>query len=110
MRKLAIGLVGSVVLLLGACFLLPERFVFNAPAANLLFGTMVDSPPESALDRRIHSPEGFSLSFYAVDVPNARFLRFTASGDLLVSQPRRGQLKIGKGAKRPPQQVAVVPA
>ena len=92
MKKLGISLAILAILAFGACFLLPERFAFNAPTAHLLFGFTVDSPPESALGGRIHAAPGFSVNFFAVDVPNARFLRFTPSGDLLVSQPRKGQV------------------
>jgi len=92
LKKLGIGLASLVALAFGACFLLPERFVFNAPAANLLFGVTVNSPPKSALGGRIQAARGFTVGFFAVGVPNARFLRFTPDGDLLVSQPRKGQI------------------
>lgn len=37
-------------------------------------------------------PEGLMLSVVSANVPNARFLHLTAAGDLLVSQPRQGQV------------------
>jgi glucose/arabinose dehydrogenase len=39
-------------------------------------------------------PEGFSVSVYAQGIKNARLLRFTPTGDLLVSQPRRGSVTL----------------
>ena len=37
-------------------------------------------------------PDGLALSVYATGVAKARFLHLTATGDLLVSQPRLGQV------------------
>ncbi len=73
--------VGAVV----ACTaLLPEEYVFNAPTG--LFGT--PEPEQTELERRIELPPGFSIGIYADAIKNARFLRFTSQGDLLVSSPR----------------------
>jgi len=69
------GPAAAIVLSLSACFLLPERYAFNAPVSNLLFGTTVDSPAESVLDGRIHVVEGFSVGFFATGIRNAHFLR-----------------------------------
>ena len=79
-------------LLTGGCGLLPEEYAFNAPLAHTIFGSGTSAPDESVIDARIRPPEGFRVRLYAEDIPNARFLRFTPSGDLLVSQPRRDQI------------------
>jgi glucose/arabinose dehydrogenase len=81
----------------GACSvglrLLPERYAVNAPVAQLLLGRGTDAPSDATL-RTLAAPEGFAVSLYATEVPNARFLRFTSSGDLLVSTPRSGRIAI----------------
>jgi glucose/arabinose dehydrogenase len=41
---------------------------------------------------RFRVPEGFSVGLFAEGIPNARFLRPTPAGDLLVSQPRSGRV------------------
>lgn len=89
----------GIVLAIGACqLLLPERFAVNAPVAHMLFGVGADGPLESDFDReaagapRIRAAEGFSISIFATDISNARFLRPTPSGGLLVSQPRSGTI------------------
>lgn len=55
-------------------------------------GTSGDPLPEADLVKRIHLPEGFNISYYAVGIDNARMMRFTRSGDLLVSAPRQGKV------------------
>jgi len=44
----------------------------------------------SALQQRITVPPGFEIDYFVEDLPRARFMRFTAAGDLLVSAPRNG--------------------
>ncbi len=72
-----------------ACSVLwPERLAVNAPLLGHIFGAQ--PPPRSELERRMVLPEGFAIALFADDVPNARLLRFTPTGDLLVSSPRQG--------------------
>lgn len=65
----------------------------------LPFGLTVNYPGDSgspmsadALGQRIQLPPGFSISTYAGGLGDARFMRFTAGGDLLVSAPRQGKV------------------
>jgi len=75
----------------GAChWLLPERFAVNAPLGHLLFGRGAGAPPAESLGTRIRAPEGLRVGLFAEGLLNARLLRFTEAGDLLVSQPREG--------------------
>jgi glucose/arabinose dehydrogenase len=91
----AFGVLAAGATALGACrLLLPERFAVNAPLAHLLFGTGGGTPAEGTLHERIRVPEGFGIGLYAADVENARFLRPTPAGDLLVSQPRLGSVTL----------------
>src|SRR5258706_2926971 len=78
-----------VIAAIGACrAFLPERFAVNAP----LVGTLVGAAPaaKSELERRLKLPDGFAVTLFADGISNARFLRFSAAGDLLVSSPREG--------------------
>jgi glucose/arabinose dehydrogenase len=94
--RFAAGLAAVAVLLAAACRigmgLLPERYAVNAPIAQLLLGRGVEARPESELRARLVAPDGFSVSLYAAGIANARMLRFTERGDLLVSTPRSGQI------------------
>jgi glucose/arabinose dehydrogenase len=79
----------------GACYvLLPERFAVNGPIDQLLLGRGIEPPAASSLDARFRTPTGTRLTQFAVDLPNARFLRFTRAGGLLVSQPREGRVTL----------------
>ncbi|MCH2173238.1 PQQ-dependent sugar dehydrogenase [Myxococcota bacterium] len=93
MEKWRYGALSALVgLSLGACSLLPERYAVNAPLGNLVFGSGISAPSPSEWESQIRVPDGFQVSLYATGVRNARFLHFTAAGDLLVSQPRLGQV------------------
>lgn len=87
------------VLLAGVWFaacqwLLPERFAVNAPISHLLFQRGVDAPAEEIVAERLSVPEGFSISRFHTGLSNARFLRLTPKGDLLVSVPRTGSIHL----------------
>ena len=93
MRKILIGLGVLMILGLGACsVLLPERFAIRGPILNSLTGRGIDPPTASVLQERFVVPEGYRVEIFAKGIPNARVLRFSPSGDLLVSQPRLGQI------------------
>jgi len=87
-RRWTIGLV--TVVLLGGC----QSYVLPLP-----FGYTVNFPgftgkplASSELEHRIRLPEGFSITTYASGIENARMIRFTSAGDLLVSAPRQGKV------------------
>jgi glucose/arabinose dehydrogenase len=94
--RFAAGVVAVVLLLAAACRigmgLLPERYAVNAPITQMLLGRGVEAQPEDELRARLVVPEGFSVSLYASGLANARMLRFTERGDLLVSTPRSGHV------------------
>jgi glucose/arabinose dehydrogenase len=79
-------------LLAGGCGVLPEEYAFNAPLGNTLFGSSVEAPEDALVSARIRAPEGFRVGVFATDLPGARFLSFTPSGDLLVSQSRKDRV------------------
>nr|WP_255771763.1 PQQ-dependent sugar dehydrogenase [Microbulbifer guangxiensis] len=49
---------------------------------------------EETVERELVVADGFSVTLFADDVPNARWLAVTRNGDVLVSQPRRGQVSL----------------
>jgi glucose/arabinose dehydrogenase len=51
-----------------------------------------DAMAESEVRERLRVPPGFAVNTFATDVPNARLLLFTDTGDLLVSSPREGTI------------------
>src|SRR5258705_1437244 len=87
-RALAVAAL-VVIAAIGACrAFLPERFAVNAPLVGTLLGAA--PPAKSELERRLRVPDGFAVALFADGISNARFLRFTSAGDLLVSSPREG--------------------
>jgi glucose/arabinose dehydrogenase len=52
----------------------------------------VTASPEAAAVARLHPPSGSTVSLFAQDLANVRFLRFTSGGDLLASLPRSGRV------------------
>jgi len=94
MRRLVIGVAILAGAALGASCLWPERLAVNAPLLRPLLGLATDPPRPSEFQRRVRVPEGFSIAVWATGLENARFLRFSAAGDLLVSQPRAGRVTL----------------
>ena len=89
-RVLLIGASALLLTVLACSFLLPERYAVNFPLRSLILGS--EPPPQSEFARRVRVPEGFSIEIFAEGIPNARFLRFTSAGDLLVSSPRESAI------------------
>ena len=93
--KLALTVIAALAAgLAAACFLLPERFAVNAPITHMLFGRGAEPPPQSEFQQRVSVPQGFSIDFYATGIRNARLLRFTSTGDLLVTTPPAGAVML----------------
>lgn len=57
-----------------------------------LFGQEAAALPPQAVVARLRGPEGTAVSVFAEELPNARFLRFTPGGALLVTLPRSGRV------------------
>jgi glucose/arabinose dehydrogenase len=59
---------------------------------DFLLGRGIDTPAPDVITERLAVPEGFELSLYAGDIPLARWLLFSSSGELLVSRSRAGEV------------------
>ena len=93
MRRWLIATVLAGVTVFGACsLLLPERYAVNGPMLQMMFGRGAETPGKSLIEQRIQVPDGYAINFYAGDLADARMLRFTTTGDLLVSKPRSGEI------------------
>ena len=71
---------------------------------NVMTGRGIDTPPDTVIEQRFQLPEGFAINLYAGDLPNARFLHFTESGDLLLSRPHAGEVVLLKPDPASPNQ------
>lgn len=65
------------------------RIVFSA-----LAGMDGESPTAAIVGQTLRARPGYSVDLYATNLPKARMLRLTGFGDLLVSQPRLGQISV----------------
>ena len=95
MKKL--GLVAGILALFGfaACqLLLPEGMVIRGPILSSLLGRGIEAPTTDVVQGRFQAPEGYQVELFAEGIPNARVLRFSPGGSLIVSQPRKGALTL----------------
>ncbi len=98
MRKLVLTILILLIGSVAACaLLLPEEYVVNADLGHLLFGRGVEAPSPDVVEERLRAPDGHHVAVWAEGVPNARLLRFTPAGDLMVSQPRLGRILLVLG-------------
>ena len=93
MRRVAVGIALLTVGAIVACHvLLPERLAIKGPILNSLLGRGVDAPSDELIENRFQVAPGFEVQLFAEEIRNARFMGFSPGGDLIVSQPRLGQL------------------
>lgn len=93
MRKLVIGVVVLGIALALACsLLLPDGMVVKGPILNSITGRSIEAPKPEIIERRFEVAPGFRVELFAEGIQNARFLRFSPGGSLVVSQPRLGRL------------------
>jgi glucose/arabinose dehydrogenase len=94
-RRFLISLIVVGVAGFAAChWLLPERFAVNAPVAHMLFQAGGEPATVQTVAQQLRAPEGLSVTLYRGGIKNARFLRPTPTGDLLVSVPREGRVAL----------------
>ncbi len=98
LRKLVIGIVIVGVALALACpLLLPDELVVKGPVLNSITGRSIDAPAPETVERRFSVAPGYRVELFAEGIQNARFLRFSPGGSLVVSQPRLGRLLLVRG-------------
>jgi glucose/arabinose dehydrogenase len=102
LRKILAAFLGFILLAgAGAYVFWPRTWTVNAPITNSLFGWGVDATPEAKLRQRLELPKGYRINLYAVGLGQARVMRWTGAGDLLVSIPRKGEIAlIARDSKR----------
>lgn len=93
MRRVGLGIGLAVLCGIAACqLLLPDGMVVRGPILSSLLGRGIDAPSESVVQGRFRVAAGYAVELFAEGVPNARVMRFSPGGSLIVSQPRKGQL------------------
>jgi glucose/arabinose dehydrogenase len=95
LRRIALGLVAVVALVAIAAWLWlpPVNVPFRGTLANL-FPNWIAVPTTDAqtVKSRLVVPPGYGIGIFARDIPDARMLRVTGHGDLLVATPAKGKV------------------
>ncbi|MGI9277382.1 MAG: PQQ-dependent sugar dehydrogenase [Endozoicomonas sp.] len=91
LKWLAIILPASFLFLVAAVFVLPPPYAVNISLGDLIGG---QTPEDEQINSRLTLPDGFKVNLYTEGLKNARVMRLTQSGDLLVSQPREGKVTL----------------
>ncbi len=84
-----LGLVGVAALLTRDVEITSWKMMWNSVS-----GTPGPRAEPATVKQQLMAPTGWQLGLYADAVPEARVLRLTEAGDLLVSQPRLGQITL----------------
>lgn len=93
LKKLLSGLVAIVVVAgIGLWIWWPENLVAKGPFLDFLTGKQVQAPEPGELKKRFKLPQGFNIGIFAANIPHARMMRVTDSGDLVVTSMRDGNV------------------
>ena len=84
-----VGVAGVVALLMRDVEITSWKMIWNS-----VTGSPGPHAEAVTMKQQLTAPPGWQLGLYAEAVPEARVLRLTAAGDLLVSQPRLGQITL----------------
>ena len=91
--RILLGLVALLLIVIAAAWLLLPPV--NIPIDNFLaemFPDTFDAPDPSQTLGRLRVADGYRVSLFAANVTDARVLRVTPDGDLLVASPRTGSV------------------
>ena len=90
LKVLILGLLLTVLLLVALTRHVPGFQISSFPVLlNTLAGTGSPVELETITDLLV-TPKGFELTLFADNIPNARFMKTTPAGQLLVSSPKTG--------------------
>ena len=95
LKRIAIGLIASGVLLgvVAWLWLPPVNVPFKGVLASLAPSVFsVPSADAATVKSRLAVPAGYGIGLFARDIPDARMLRMTAHGDVLVASPGKGRV------------------
>jgi glucose/arabinose dehydrogenase len=91
--KILKGLLAVTVLAaVGGWLFWPDNWAAKGPILDFMTGKQIGAPSENTLQARFKLPPGFQIGVFAGDVNNARMMRTTSAGDLLVSSMRPGEV------------------
>lgn len=70
----------------------PDGYALRGPLLDKLIGRIAPTPTLEISERRLRAPDGYGVTLWAQGLADARLLRVSPDGSLLVSQTRLGQI------------------
>ena len=70
----------------------PDGYALRGPLLDKLIGRIAPTPTLEISERRLRAPDGYDVTLWAQGLADARLLRVSPDGSLLVSQTRLGQI------------------
>ena len=93
MRRWILRITGFLLFAgLVAWALFPEGYVVRGPLLDRMLGRDPAVPTHEIVDLRLQAPPGYEVTLWAEDLGDARFMRFSPDGSLLLAQSRLGQV------------------
>jgi glucose/arabinose dehydrogenase len=86
--SLALGLIVAITALV------VNRLPVNMPLGNMALPYGIQFSDAARLGHRLTLPKGFKLNIYATQLGKARLMVMTSRGDILLSVPAQGALKL----------------
>ena len=81
-----------ILLGVGGYIFWPAEWSAKGPILDFMTGKQLGAPQDDVVESRFTLPTGFKIGVFADGVTNARMMRSTSAGDLLVSSMRPGEV------------------
>lgn len=85
---IALGLIIMIAVLV------VKRLPVNIPLSKIALSYSIKYADEATLKQRLVLPDGLKLNIYATDLGKARLMVMTTTGDILLSVPPQGKIKL----------------
>ena len=82
----------AAIIAAGGYIFWPVEWSAKGPIFDFMTGKQLGAPNSGVVKSRFNLPAGFKIGVFAGDVNNARMMRSTSAGDLLVSSMRPGEV------------------
>ena len=82
----------AIVIAVGGYLFWPAEWSVRGPIIDFMTGKQIGAPAVGTLQSRFKLPDGFQIGVFAAGVNNARMMRITDTGDIIVSSLRPGEV------------------
>lgn len=92
-KKFLMAFLAFVILIgVGGYIFWPKEWAAKGPIIDFMTGKQIGVPAPDTFQSRFKLPAGFKIGVFAEGVNNARMMRSTTAGDLIVSSMRPGEV------------------